>query len=187
MDTSSFSGDFTVRYFFLKVSGPNEQNCLVMVYPCWLLFSGVWLLNIATDANGRVEIVATFTHNSDLVKCHSCLTEIAGLDRLSLAPPPKNGPDKLSTSAQFHASGHAYSFIRAKLDCQSDLTCGFITMAGSEHANIVENRNIPAKTVKQSLCLLTYVQTSFDCGVCLKMKIRSHSMQKFQLVTMKRQ
>lgn len=152
-----------------------------MVHQNLLLFSLVGMLNTFTAADNEVKSTATLSVNSNLGKCQSCLTDIVGTDPLLLTSPPTHNRNQLSTTVQIHASGYAYSFIRAQLDFQSDHTCGFIPMAGLEPAKIVENTNIPAKMVEssQTLCVLTDVQTSFTCRICLKMTSGYHSMQNF--------
>lgn len=146
----------------------------------WLFFSVVWLLNTVTDANNQILITATLTQDGDLGKCQSCLTDIAGMDRLSLALPPTDDPKSLTTTVHFYASGYSASFMRAKLDCQSDLTCGFITM---ENTKITDD-TIAADMLglSEAVCVLTDVQTSFECGTCLRMVSGSHTIQKFQLI-----
>lgn len=64
-----------------------------MVHQNWLLFSLASLLSSVTGANDGVIITATLTQNSDLDKCHSCLTDIAGVDRLSVASDPTHDPN----------------------------------------------------------------------------------------------
>lgn len=150
-----------------------------MVHPYWLLNSVASLLSTVTDANNPAIITATFIHNSDLSKCQSCLTNIAGMDRLSISSDWTHNPNELSPTVQFHASGSTYSYMRARTDCQSSLTCGFITTPDLADAMVA--RNTEDDDIKM-LCVLTDEQTSFDCGICLKMTSGAHSIQKFQLI-----
>lgn len=150
-----------------------------MVHPYWLLNSVASLLSTVTDANNPAIITATFIHNSDLSKCQSCLTNIAGMDRLSISSDWTHNPNELSPTVQFHASGSTYSYMRARTDCQSSLTCGFITTPDLADAMVA--RNTQDYDIKM-LCVLTDEQTSFDCGICLKMTSGAHSIQKFQLI-----
>ncbi|KAL0586709.1 hypothetical protein ABG067_003697 [Albugo candida] len=115
----------------------------------------------------------------DLSKCQSCLTNIAGMDRLSISSDWTHNPNELSPTVQFHASGSTYSYMRARTDCQSSLTCGFITTPDLADAMVA--RNTEDDDIKM-LCVLTDEQTSFDCGICLKMTSGAHSIQKFQLI-----
>lgn len=149
-----------------------------MVRQNWLLLSALLLLNTVTDAIDQVIITATLSRNGNLGKCQSCLTDIAGVERLSLASNPTLNLQQVPIRLRFQASGNAYSFMRAELDCQSDRTCGLITMKGLEPT---KNRNAGTS---EALCIFTDVQTSYDCGICLKMTSGSHSIQKFQLRSM---
>lgn len=58
-------------------------------------------------------------------------------------------------------------------------------MEALEPATIAQNTYMPATMVgsSQTVCVLTDVQTSFDCGVFLKMTRGSPSIQKVQLIT----
>lgn len=146
-----------------------------MVRQNWLLFSALLLLNTVTDAIDQAIITATSSHNGNLGKCQSCLTDIAGVERLSLASNPTLNLKQVPMRLRFQASGNSYSFMRAELDCQSDRTCGLITVEGLKPTN---NGNAGTS---EALCVFTDVQTSYDCGICLKMTSGSHSIQKFQL------
>lgn len=71
---------------------------------------------MVADANKSVYITVKLSSVSDLVKCQSCLTDIAGLNRLSLAHiesimSDSNTP---STLAVFKASGLVSSFFTSR-------------------------------------------------------------------------
>lgn len=82
-----------------------------MVHLYWLLSAGVWRLNTVTDAKDPVIINATFSLKSNLGECQSCLTNIAGVDRRSLASISTHHFNPRSTAAIFQAfGGNASSF-----------------------------------------------------------------------------
>lgn len=161
-----------------------------MLHQHWLLFLVVWLIGMVADANKSVYITVKLSSVSDLVKCQSCLTDIAGLNRLSLAHiesimSDSNTP---STLAVFKASGLVSSFLRAGIDCQHIGQCDSITVPHFDIASTVPSSPrfpinadmIPLVTY----CLLTDSPKSVECGMCLKMASGSESIQKFRLVNM---
>lgn len=142
-----------------------------MVHPFWLLFIVVWLLNIVTDAKDSLIITATFSPKRNLGECQFCLTNIAGVNRLSLMSITADYFNPPSTIAIFEASGWNSSFLRAGIDYQGKSNCGFVTMTGLEHADTKLsswNKNGRAKRKSIPLCVLTDVQTTSECGICLK-------------------
>ncbi|CCI10842.1 unnamed protein product [Albugo candida] len=157
-------------------------SCRIMVHQHWLLFSFLWLL---TAANQRGIITVEFNHKSDLSRCQSCLVDIAGLERLSLTSISTN--DLSIKIAKFQASGQACSFISAELDCRHETKCGSVTVTILEHVESLassSNLQIAVNEQLKPLCILTSVQTSFDCGLCLRMTSSSEGIQKLKLITM---
>lgn len=141
---------------------------------------------MVSDAKDSVIITATFSPKRNLGECQFCLTNIAGVDRLSLASITANYSNPSSTIAIFKAFGWDSSFLRAGIDCQGKSYCGFVTMTGLGHADITPsswNKNGRAKRKSVPLCVLTDVQTTSECGICLKMASGSNMIQKFHLVT----
>lgn len=162
---------------------------LVMLHQHWLLFCGVWFMDIV-DATQPITITVKLPPTSDLGKCQTCLTDIAGVNRLSFAPSFVHNSNRPRDRVKFQASGCSSSFLRARVDCQNDVACGSMTITGSEPINtavsLLDSLHVDEHGLKR-LCVLTDSTESFDCGSCLKMTSGSPSIQKFYLVTNKEQ
>ncbi|CCI10287.1 unnamed protein product [Albugo candida] len=150
-----------------------------MIHPYWLFLSVVCLRNKVTNAKDPVIITATFSTDSNLGECQFCLTNIAGVNRISLLSITTHYSNPPSATAILEAFGLVSSFLRAGIECQGKSKCGSITMTGLEHVNIKPS----LETAKKPRCVLTDVQTTFECGVCLQMASGSHMIEKFLLVT----
>ncbi|CCI10327.1 unnamed protein product [Albugo candida] len=161
----------------------------LMLHQHWLLFYGVWLMDIV-DTTQPITITVKLPSTSDLGECQSCLTDIAGLDRLSFTSSPVHNSNRPHALVNFQASGGASSFLRARVDCQNDVACGSMTITGSEPINTAVSLlgSLYADEHKlKPLCVLTHSVESFDCANCLKMTSGSPSIQKFHLVPKKDQ
>ena len=162
---------------------------LVMLHQHWLLFCGVWFMDIV-DATQPITITVKLPPTSDLGKCQSCLTDIAGVNRLSFAPSFVHNSNRPRVRENFQSSGCASSFLQAKVDCHNDVPCGSMTITGSEPINtdtsVSDSSYVDVHELKR-LCVLTHSAESLYCGSYLKMRSGSPSIQKSRLVTKEEQ